>query len=272
MLVDLSEAVDPAEVGGKAANLGRIKRAGFDVPDGFVITAAVHATADTDVTVPPSWRGRIGDAVARIGPPVAVRSTGVDEDGGAASFAGQFRSYLSLQTTDQVMDAVAGCWRSGSTRSAREYRGDTADTFMPVLVQRMVPADHAGVMFTQDPVTGDPSQLVVEAVAGLGDALCDGRVDPDRFHLDKITGAVRSVTRATESSPTSSTVLRLRDLAIALERLFGSPQDIEWAAVGEQIWVLQSRPITVNTRPTGVASSLIDMPAVFAPQRSTDVG
>jgi len=279
MLVDLRDATDPAEVGGKAANLGRIMRAGIDVPDGFVITGDVHGSAEAAVrsgpnrsgdaaelasAIPAPWRGHITKAAQRIGLPVAVRSSGVDEDGSRASFAGQFQSYLSRTTGDQVLRAVAGCWHSGSARSAREYRGSSASTLMPVLVQRMVPADYAGVMFTRDPVTGDPSQLVIEAVAGLGDALCDGRMDPDRYQLDKVTGSLRSIDRVAGTRLEPSIVSCLRDLAIRLERLFGSPQDIEWAVVGERVWILQSRPITVTVTPTGTAPSLIDMAAVFA--------
>ncbi|MFD0555722.1 pyruvate,water dikinase [Stackebrandtia endophytica] len=274
MLVDLPDATDPAEVGGKAANLGRILRAGMDVPDGFVITGDVHRLAEAieprgdvellEAAIPRTWRNRIIEAVDRIGVPVAVRSSGVDEDGGRASFAGQFQSYLSRQTGDQVLRSVAGCWHSASAASAREYRGDATATAMPVLVQRMVPADYAGVMFTQDPVTGDPSQLVIEAVSGLGDALCDGRVDPDRYRIDKVTGGLRSIDRAAGVTLTPVVLSRLRDLAVRLERLFAAPQDIEWAVVGDQVWILQSRPITVTMTPTGTAPSLIDMSAVFA--------
>lgn len=278
MLVDLAKAADLAAVGGKAANLGRIMRAGIDVPEGFVITAAVHdatraaartqdgevdTAAGLEAAMPTKWRDHITDAVGKIGLPVAVRSSGVDEDGADASFAGQFQSHLSRQTPGQVLTAVAHCWHSASAGYARENRADSTSMLMPVLVQRMVPADHAGVMFTQDPVTGDPSQLVIEAVAGLGDALCDGRVSPDRIRLDKITGALRSMDRASGAPPAPMIIARLHDLAVALGRLFDAPQDIEWAVAGERVWILQSRPITVMAGASGVAPSLIDMAAVF---------
>jgi len=292
--------------GGKAANLGELIAAGLPVPDGFCLTTGAYhdlesaaglteiveqlagtAADDHDRSAELAGRARdrilstampahVADAVTRayrdLGePPVAVRSSATAEDLPFASFAGQQDSYLGIVGADAVLDAVHRCWASLWTDRAVVYRMrngiDHAETRLAVVVQRMVDAAVAGVMFTVNPVTGRRGETVIDASPGLGEAVVSGAVNPDHFLLDSSTGAVlerrlgdkRLVVRAragggTEAvpQPASNTACVSDDHLRALVRLgagvqehFGVPQDIEWAIdrAGE-LWLTQARPVT----------------------------
>ena len=217
-------------------------------------------------------------------PPVAVRSSALGEDSEDASHAGQQESFLWVRGLDQVCDAVRDCWVSLFTPHAISYRaarraGDEVPA-MGVTVQLMVDAEVSGVMFTCNPVSGDPSMLAVNASWGLGIAVVSGELTPDDYLVSKVT---REVVRRTVSSKAveyvpdpagRGTVRRdvpsdrrdepclgddelaaLLDVARVVERHFGSHQDIEWAlARGHELpgslLVLQSRPVTTMSQPT----------------------
>src|SRR5690606_6437499 len=128
----------------------------------------------------------------------------------------------------------------------RQRRGITNEG-IAVVVQRMVPAEVAGVMFTADPVTGARNEIVVEATAGLGDAVVAGRVTPHRVAWDKRAGRIRSSRPGTPL--TREDLRRLAGLGRRLERHFGTPQDIEWAWYRGRPYLLQTRPITALPPP-----------------------
>jgi phosphoenolpyruvate synthase/pyruvate phosphate dikinase len=214
--------------------------------------------------------------------PVAVRSSATAEDLGEASFAGQQDTYLWIRGADEVVAAVRRCWGSLFTPQAIAYRAHfgipTRDLAMAVVVQRMVDAVAAGVMITLDPVTGDPSQITIEASYGLGLAVVGGEVTPDRFAVDKVTYEIRA--RAINDKPfayhfdpdrrevvardvpeddrtlpalTDAEIVALARLGRAVERAHRGAQDIEWAIGpgrnGErEIFLLQTRPETVWSR------------------------
>lgn len=280
LVLDLAQlsADDVAKVGGKAANLGELIRAGFDVPPGFCITTeayrlAVRGTAVEDGTITDAAAARaavlgasfpesVSDAVretyARLESgadrPVAVRSSATAEDLPDASFAGQQDTYLDVVGIDDVLDAVQRCWASLWTDRAVAYRAargiDGAGVALAVVVQRMVDAESAGVLFTADPVTGRRRQAVLDAAPGLGDAVVSGAVDPDHFVIDTATGRIldrrRGIPAAEEpASLADRQVLALASLGDRVEAAFGSPQDIEWAVDDDgHLWLTQSRPIT----------------------------
>lgn len=214
--------------------------------------------------------------------PVAVRSSATAEDLGEASFAGQQETYLWVRGADEVVDAVRRCWGSLFTPQAIAYRAHfgipTRDLAMAVVVQRMVDAVAAGVMITLDPVTGDPSQITIEASYGLGLAVVGGEVTPDRYGVDKVTWEIRSrainekeiayrfdperrevvavdVPADDRALPAlaDDEVVALARLGRAVERAHRGAQDIEWAIGpgrnGErEIFLLQTRPETVWSR------------------------
>ena len=203
--------------------------------------------------------------------PVAVRSSATAEDLPGASFAGQQDTYLNVVGAEAVLQATRRCWASLWTERAVSYRTsqgiDHAEVSLAVVVQRMVDADVAGVMFTANPVTGNRRQLVVDASPGLGESVVSGSVNPDRFVLDATTGvavevtvgdkrtAVRAVagggTRTEDANVSSRACLTpaqlrsLTALAGAVGVVYDSPQDTEWAIDADgNTWLTQARAIT----------------------------
>ncbi|WP_214367862.1 PEP/pyruvate-binding domain-containing protein [Pseudonocardia sp. H11422] len=222
LVLDLA-GIDAAllpQVGGKAANLGELLGAGFDVPGGFCVTTAAYArvadAAGLDAVlaapgepaaerirerllatpVPTGIAGAVITAYAGLGRdvPVAVRSSATAEDLPDASFAGQQDTYLNVVGADAVLDAVRRCWASLWTDRAVSYRATTGidqrGVRLAVVVQRMVEARVAGVAFTADPLTGRRGWTVIDASPGLGEAVVSGAVDPDHVVVDADGGIV----------------------------------------------------------------------------------
>ena len=262
--LDELTAADLSEAGGKGANLGELRRAGFPVPDGFVITTAAYAlaaeaagvTGETPATarvrlaaspVPAGIADAVREAYRALGAStVAVRSSATAEDLPDASFAGQQDTILGVAGDDAVLDAVRKCWASLWNDRAIAYRQThdvpTRGLRLAVVVQRMIDAESAGVLFTADPITGRRRRAAIEAVRGLGEQLVSGAVNPDHFVVDTRSGAVL------ERRGDILADARLRDLAALgarIEEHFGRPQDIEWAIdKAGKLWIVQSRDIT----------------------------
>ncbi|MDO5082973.1 MAG: PEP/pyruvate-binding domain-containing protein [Arachnia propionica] len=267
MIIDLHcvDKDDLALVGGKGANLGELLAAGLPVPDGFCITTNAHRAA-VDGSVPDTLAGEILAATARLGGPVAVRSSATAEDLPEASFAGQQETVLGV-VGDDVIAAVERCWTSLWGERAVAYRAeqgiDDTDVSIAVVVQRMIPADAAGVAFTVDPVTGRRA-VVIESAFGLGESVVSGAVTPDshtvgrrlrrrpghkptRIDLRPDGGTSTSpVADPTAPAITDRQARRIAALAKRVERRYGRPMDIEWAIEGEQVWLLQARPVTTT--------------------------
>lgn len=233
--------------------------------------------------VPEAVREEVARRYEELGAaaPVAVRSSAVGEDSRDATFAGQQETYLWVRGTDQVCDAVRDCWVSLYSAPAISYRArlgrDQGAAAMGVTVQLMVDARVSGVMFTCNPVSGDPSMVAVNASWGLGLAVVGGEVTPDDYLVSKVTrevvrekvnrkeieyvpdagghGAVRVDVpdeRASRRCLDDAALRALVEVARRVERHFGSPQDIEWAIGrdGDAVYVVQSRPVTaVPKRP-----------------------
>lgn len=313
---------DVALAGGKGASLGEMARAGLPVPPGFVLLtsgyrafvaahglqaeierlaaaarpddpAAVEAAAAAiralfdGRPVPEAVAAAVTAAYAGLGGgPVAVRSSATAEDLPGASFAGQQESYLNVDGPEQVLAAVRRCWSSLWTARAISYRARQgiapAAVALAVVVQRLVAAEAAGVLFTVNPVNGRRDQVVIDAAWGLGEAVVSGQVTPDHWVADARTGAVLEqrvgckevmTARAGVGTVTLPVPAELREKPVldagqvaALAALgrrvaahYGVPQDIEWAVAEGRIYLLQARPIT----------SLFPMPE---PVRSEETG
>jgi pyruvate,water dikinase len=230
-------------------------------------------------TVPEAVREEVAEHYAQLGhdaPPVAVRSSAVGEDSQEATFAGQQETYLWMRGAEQVCDAVRDCWASLYSAPAISYRARLGDATHPpamgVTVQRMVDAEVSGVMFTCNPVSGDPSMVTINASWGLGLAVVGGEVTPDEYLVSKVTGeVVRERVHAKDVQYVPDTAgggavrvevgderreVRCLDQA-ALERLvaeaqrierhFGCHQDVEWAFARDDpggLFVVQARPVT----------------------------
>ncbi|MEV8148693.1 PEP/pyruvate-binding domain-containing protein [Arthrobacter sp. NPDC080073] len=297
-------AGDIGSAGGKGAALGELAREGFPVPPGFIITTNAYLSflAETKVGLEldsllsglsdaPDGGARTGAAIRSLfaeahmpgplrqeildayenlgGGAVAVRSSATAEDLPGAAFAGQQDTYLNVIGEEDVIQAVSSCWASLWTDRAMAYRLrqgiDPHEVAIAVVVQKMVRAAMAGVMFTANPVTGERGEIVVDANPGLGEAVVSGRVTPEHYVLDRsgrvrgftpgghevvISGAEGGGTRERAGTPGGKPGLAAGQLA-ELARLgreaqqhFGRPQDMEWAVAGGVLYVLQSRPMT----------------------------
>lgn len=240
-LVTLADASAPS-CGGKARGLARLIAAGLPVPPGFVVV-------DAGAGSPPD----LARALAELGPgPVAVRSSAVGEDGEEASFAGQLETVLGVEGDVAVLEAIGRCVASARAGRVQVYGrglGASAGEAVAVVVQRMVDARAAGVLFTVDPVDGSRVGMVLEAVPGLGEALVSGHSTPTRVRLGR-DGAVL------ERLGPEGEALELPWGALArgasrAEAALGGPLDLEWAVDGAGVlWWLQARPITALGGPS----------------------
>jgi pyruvate,water dikinase len=292
--------------GGKGANLGELLAAGVPVPPGFVITAGAFAVAleaggvrdelrvaarDVDVDDPAALTSaaqRMQELVHKAGVPdvmreeilnryrslgadrVAVRSSATAEDSAGTSFAGMNETFTNVSGEEDLLSRVVDCWASLYGARVVAYRATQhidAEPLLAVVVQKMVPAERSGVLFTTDPTTGDERHLVVEAAFGLGEVVVSGSVEPDTYVVDKQGPRLMSVHVGAKAfqivsgpdgdsrqdlSPEDAgrrvlddgTVLELAGLGMRIAEHYGAPQDVEWAIVGDETWVVQSRPIT----------------------------
>jgi phosphoenolpyruvate synthase/pyruvate phosphate dikinase len=214
---------DVGTVGGKAANLGELLSLGMPVPDGFVVPD-------------PQLSQELICAYLELGVErVAVRSSGIAEDGLTASMAGQHDTYLDVGNSGLVR-AVVDCFSSANNPRAVAYReenGITEDR-IAVIVQRMIDPLYSGVLFTADPVDGDTTRMEVEWVMGTGEKLVSGEVIPASTQWAK--PSMPALPKGSRSLP---------HLALEIEGHFGCPQDIEWCVDTDyKLWILQARPIT----------------------------
>jgi pyruvate, water dikinase len=278
---------DVRSAGGKGASLSRMVAAGLPVPPGFVVGAdgfarvigagpvGSKAAALLDavnvedaaslartsrsvreliqsVALPDELVGAVSEAYARLGGPVAVRSSGVAEDSVAASYAGQQETHLNVLGADQVIARIRDCWASFFSAHAVFYRkrkGSLADLGIAVVVQKLIVPDKAGVTFTIDPIQRRRDRLVIEAVRGFGEALVSGAVTPDNYQVARadarLLGAfVPPGSGADARVLDGDEIRRLVMLGLQLEDFFGGPQDVEWAIADGTIYLLQSRPVT----------------------------
>jgi len=315
---------DSAAFGGKSATLGELLAAGIPVPPGFAVSTSAYrafvenerlrATIDAELArvalddvgtidqaaaaigaairscpVADELREEIADRLAELGAPaVAVRSSALGEDSKEATFAGQQETYLWVRGAEAVCAAVRDCWASLYGAPAIAYRARLGGDELPemgVAVQVMVDAEVSGVMFTCNPVSGDPSVVAINASWGLGLAIVGGEVTPDDFLVSKITGevvrrqiadkTVRYVAGEHGAERTEvpedlrfapcldeAALAALVEAGCRVDRYFGARQDIEWAfAPDGELHLLQARPVTAQPRhdPEPPPGSAIDL-------------
>ena len=265
----LSAADDAGRFGGKAAHLAAARRAGLPVPDGWALGWDEVEALVRQETYAPEVDAALRAAVSGRGP-VAVRSSAVGEDSRDASFAGTHLTVLGLLGGDAVVDAVRQVHASAVDPGALAYRDRLAvdgAIRMGVVVQEMVDADVAGVLFTRNPLTG-ADELVVEASWGLGEAVVSGLVTPDHVRadldgrvLERVIGEKDVAIRLTRDGATEETavpsdlatmpclrdeeVQKLHRLVRACNEVYAdTAHDIEFAFAGGTLYLLQRRPIT----------------------------
>jgi pyruvate,water dikinase len=272
---------DAASCGFKGANLGALIGLGFHVPPGFIVPVtyfrehvercgllealaplieahdwgAVEETAVEALRASPlseELQHELSHVWTRLGAAgVAVRSSATVEDLAGASFAGQYRTLLNIHGGEELHRAIRKCWASLWCREVLDYRErrsiDHTTGDMAVIVQAMFPADTAGVLFTNDPVSQRSDRILIEVVSGLGDALVSGTTGGAIFRVDRSTLEVVDRDGAAETLPLSQ-LEELCRVALEVEEHFGCPQDIEFALRDREVVLLQSRPITTLGR------------------------
>lgn len=288
--VDLPADAALALLGGKGASLVRLTAEGLPVPSGFVVTTRAYrdfvrggldreiltelskedcssdgvaeAIADAFARreLPEATAAAIRESYAGIAAPVAVRSSSTAEDLPELSFAGQHDTYLNVMDAEAVLDAVKRCWASLWTARVIDYRARngilTESVALAVVVQRLVPAEASGVMFTANPVTGARDELVINASRGLGDALVGGSVTPDTYTLAHGRQAeLLQVVNGKQPLLDKESVAELADLGERIQDLYGLPVDVEWTVHDGRFWIVQARPVT-GLAPEGWNDSL----------------
>lgn len=242
-LVPLGASGDARVVGGKAAPLARVAAAGHRVPPGWVVVAGAAQGGVAPL------REELARRLEELGGErFAVRSSAVREDSRARSFAGQLETLLDVPAGD-VAGAIERCWASASALrvlryapgGARPGASSAPSGEVAVLVQPMLRPRAAGVAFSADPATGARGVVVVEAVPGVAAALVSGEADPEAWRVE---GEPRRTRTAPRPVLRPEDAARVAALARDLEALLGGPQDVEWALEGDELFVLQARPIT----------------------------
>ena len=270
-ILPLVDAIDPERFGGKASRLAQAMREGLPVPGGFALSFdAVEWISGASDLEP--LRKAISEGLTDCGQElVAVRSSGVDEDGKSASYAGQYATVLGRQGVEQIRDAIREIYASASSKKLEIYQRQMEREIggrVAVVVQRLVDADVAGVLFTRDPVSGSGDRWIIEASWGLGESVVGGRVSPDCFvvdtsgkvleshageklsRLDAVLGGGTMTTEIEEEDLIHEPCLNPADLVALVElaqrcrTIFGEALDIEWAFRGGKPVILQIRPIT----------------------------
>lgn len=251
-LIPLSQAhFLPESTGKKAARLGELIEAGYNVPDGFVFTSEI-----TNRTRRKPGRRLLTKSETRVldklwkklgTQKVAVRSSGANEDGADSSFAGVYESILNVKRED-LESAVKEVYMSLCSDRSAAYTQSTVAAGVEaevdqggVVIQKMVPAEFAGVMFTEHPAT--TGAMMVEMVTGLGEDLVSGNVTPDSFAYGKLTSELLEE-ESSDAAPPPIDVAPLLAMGRELEALFDHPQDIEWAYAKGKFFLLQARNIT----------------------------
>ncbi|MDD5330252.1 MAG: PEP/pyruvate-binding domain-containing protein [Sulfuricella sp.] len=307
LLLDFNDPalLDVTLSGGKGANLARLTQGGFAVPPGFVLPPSAYLAFMADdvgfaqklqslpvqdpaaleracqalcgqlaqMPLPEALRAEVEAALAKFPPGTAfsVRSSATAEDMGGAAFAGQHETFLNCVGVDDVLARIRGCWVSLWSARAVSYRLQAGigltDTAMAVVVQKMAFNRVAGVGFCINPVTGCPSEQVIDANYGLGESVVSGEYPVDHWVLDKKTGEVADAVIACKTGQvvsgangtrietlsddlaaqpclTPADLAALSGLMRRIEAFYGYPQDIEWGFEGDRLWLLQARPIT----------------------------
>ncbi len=299
--------------GGKAKNLAALARAGFPVPAAHALPCeaaerafttclppglqpsalfAASLPAESDLAearervlaaelapdLAAALRGALRELRSLGAPSLVVRSSSTADDTQLASAAGLHVSVLNVFDEDALFAAVRECWASVFSPRVLTYLhalGAREAGSVGVLIQAMVPAAVAGVLFTVNPLTANPHEIVINAAYGLGVSVADGRVSPDTYYIDKDSGFLRDrvigdkATRqdadprggiverrvpsaqARKEALDEHTLSRLIDLGTRIERHFGDARDVEWAVSGESLYVLQARPIALPGERSG---------------------
>ena len=273
---------DVLTVGAKAANLSQMVEK-YNIPPGFSVVSSFFKGFDNPVDInrmKDELFPIIEDAYQKLGercqlkePPVAVRSSAIDEDNPNASFAGQFKTYLNVKGCSNIIQAIIDCYQSAFSERVTTYRSQKkmkSDNAMSVFVQQLVAADMSSVVFSKNPVTGDTNEIIINANWGLGESIVNGKVTPDTYVVNKQDLSIKQkmiskkstmcilcsengisdvdIPKVMADTPvlTDQQIIQNAKLAQRLETDFHMNVDIECAWKADDLFLLQCRPITTG--------------------------
>ncbi|MBP0978242.1 MAG: phosphoenolpyruvate synthase, partial [Oscillospiraceae bacterium] len=275
-IYDLSEHLDTEKTGNKAAFLSRMKRNGFNVPDGIVLgkdcfletvsadenkedadkllgSLTKENAKETSEKIKELYSGlKLSDEIKteiekRTDPQkkYAVRSSGIKEDLEGFSFAGQYDTFINVSGTDDIADAVIKCYLSGYSETVLSYLASnglaSGGSEMAVIIEEMVNSEISGVAFTVNPMTGNDKEIIIEVTEGQGENLVSGKVAAESYGYDWWNKKI------TSSSGKLLSEVKIREIsctALKIQQFFGYPCDIEFAMENEELYILQARAIT----------------------------
>lgn len=241
-IIDDQRIARPATVGEKARNLFLLKRQ-FLVPEFCVVTTEAYVNFKGHRKIGPRFEHELRKVLEQFleKGPIAIRSSGTAEDLSGASFAGMYATTLNVTNVDDALAAIIRTWESNDSGEVKHYceamkipRGD-----MAVIIQHQLNPDISGVMVTQSPFS--VQEILIECCRGMGEKLVSGKIAPTRY---RVRGDVFKIEGA--DLLTRDQIAHLMDIGKTVERLFKSPQEIEWAIVNDKYYVLQSRPVLVQ--------------------------
>lgn len=235
-LISLNSPLNASQVGEKAATLSQLKRWGYAVPPGWVLPPGDDLELFIEALQPSPEN------------PLIVRSSAVGEDGLSGSAAGQYKSITNITDSDSLRNAILTCLNSYNHPSAVAYRRDRnlPETTMSVLIQQQVRGVFSGVAFSRDPVNQQSDEVIIEALPGDASRVVSGQFTPEQYRLIVTQEETRLTSNAIGDVP-PSLVEEVARLTRQLEsRYHGIPQDVEWTYDGEQLWILQTRPIVTG--------------------------
>jgi phosphoenolpyruvate synthase/pyruvate phosphate dikinase len=248
-------------VGGKASGLARLVELGVAVPPARVLTVDGHTRYLRDRMIDRDLRGALAEAATTLRSPLAVRSSAVDEDLAGKSAAGQYESMMGLRSLEDLCQAVEHCYEAADSKRVRVYQGDSGSK-LALIIQEQVRSQRSGVAFSLDPVSRASDAVIIEAVFGHGDGLVSGELAPDRYAVSRSGGAVQArrarklqmsdgdqldevaVERQLARVLRDDEAQRVAAVVLAAEQGFGAPVDVEFCWTGQELWLVQCRPIT----------------------------
>ena len=232
-LLSLEDRLDAQKVGSKAANLSFLKRSGYSIPQGWVLPGGEDLEQIVEFFNPTEQE------------PLVVRSSAIGEDSKTSSAAGQYLSILNITSRSKLLEAIIDCRESYHSQGQvyRQSHGSSSDHDLAIIVQKQIRGIYSGVVFSRDPVDSLNPSVIIEALPGQADQVVSGRVIPQRYQVDLTEPIVTNSSQ--DATIALDLIIEVAKLSRELEALWhGLPQDLEWTYDGEQLWLLQARPIT----------------------------
>jgi len=245
------------QVGGKGFNLIKLTQAKLNVPNGFILTTKIFDIISKNKKIPPPLKTNILTNYHNLSQlKVAVRSSATIEDSALTSFAGQFGTFLNIEGDKELLQAILKCYKD--LKRVKSYIKNKKikchKIAMAIVIQIMVPAEKAGVIFTVNPITSNSSKMLINASKGLGENVVSGIITPEEITISKSKNPKIEI-QVQKNILQTNEIKNLLKTALKIEKYYKKPQDIEWAIANNKLYILQSRAITTLIKPATKSQS-----------------